>query len=145
VLTLDALVPPSRVVDSQSHNQGGEHLGDRGPADAEVGIGPSPGNQEAMPAEQRLGPHALRRPARPVQEPTQRGKPDPIGRLEARPRPVAAQALKLVAQHQDLDLLGLAAPEHQHHDRQHAADGEVDERPYFGKKTISLAHGDVGS
>ncbi len=69
-LTLDALLPPSRVVDSQPHDQSGEHLGHRGPADAAVGIGPAPGNQAAMPAKQRLGPHAERRPALPAQKPS---------------------------------------------------------------------------
>ena len=84
-LTLDVLVPPSRVVDSQPHDQGGEHLGDRGPADAEVGIGPAPGNQAAMPAQQRLGPHAERRPALPAQKPSsaRQARPDRPARGQA--------------------------------------------------------------
>ncbi|MGD0321135.1 MAG: hypothetical protein ABSC00_05955 [Acidimicrobiales bacterium] len=58
-----------------------------------------------MPAKQRLRSHAKRRPPLPRQKSAQRDEPGPIGRLEARPRLLAAQDLELVAQHQDLDLL----------------------------------------
>ena len=142
-LTLDALLPPSRVVDSQPHDQSGEHLGHRGPADAAVGR--SSAGQPEGHASQAASRAARRTPTSPpVSETDSARQARPIGPLEARARPLAAQDLKLVAQHQDLDLLGLAAPEHQHHERQHPADGEVHQRPYFGIETISLAHGDVG-
>jgi hypothetical protein len=104
-LTLDALVTPARVVGGQPHDQGGELVGDRGPAELAVGVGPAAGNEAPVPAKQRLGPDAECRPALPRQKSAQRGKPGPIGRLEARSRLLAAQDLKLVAQHQDLDLL----------------------------------------
>jgi hypothetical protein len=63
--------------------------------------------------------------------------------LEAGPRLVAAQDLELVAQHQDLDLLGPTAPEGQHHEREHAANGKVGERPQLGAETVKLAHGEA--
>ncbi len=85
-----------------------------------------------MPAKQRLGPHAERRPPLPRHKPARRGEPGPIGLLEARSRLVAAQDLELMAQHQDLDLLGLAAPEDQHHEREHATASEIRERPTVG-------------
>jgi hypothetical protein len=109
-----------------------------------MGVGPAAGNEAPVPAKQRLGPDAECRPALPRQKSAQRGKPGPIGRLEARPRLLAPQDLKLVTQHQDLDLLGLAAPEDQHYEREHATDGEVGERPPLGTETIGLAHSEVG-
>jgi hypothetical protein len=45
-----------------------------------------------------------------------------------------------MAQHQDLDLVGLAAPEEQHHEREHATDGELGERPQLRTETNGLAH-----
>jgi hypothetical protein len=34
-----------------------------------------------------------------------------------------------MVQHQDLDLVGLAAPEDHHREREHAPDGDIGERP----------------
>ncbi len=93
-----------------------------------------------MPAKQRLGPHAERRPPLRRHKPAQRGEPGPIGLLEARSRLVAAQDLELMAQHQDLDLLRLAAPEDQHHEREHAMDSEIRERPQLGTERNGLGH-----
>jgi hypothetical protein len=63
-------------------------------------------------------------------------------RSETRPWLDAAQDLELVAQHHDLDLLGLAPSEDQHHEREHAAHGEVGEPPQRGTETVGLTHGE---
>jgi len=100
------------------------------------------GDQTTVPAKEGLGSYSERRPALARQEPTQCCEPDPIGRLEAGPRLPAAQDLELVAQHQDLDLLGPATPEGKHHEREHATDGEVGERPQLRMETDGPAHGE---
>ena len=134
-LTLDALVTPGRVVGGQPHDQRGELVGDRGTAEMAIGVRPAPGNEEPVPAKQRLGPDAECRPPLPWQKPAQHGEPGPVGRLEARPRLLAAQDLELVAQYQDLDLLGTRctggpAP------RARARDG------WRGRRTTTLGNGD---
>jgi hypothetical protein len=57
-------------------------------------------------------------------------------------RLVAAKDLELVTEQEDLDLLGLAGAHDEHHERQHASDNEVEERPQLGTETIEQAHGD---
>ena len=53
----------------------------------------------------------------------------PVGRLQPGPWMLAAQHRKLVAQHQDLDLLGLLRPKAEQDQLQAAAQRQVDERP----------------
>lgn len=105
-----------------------------------MGVGPVPGKRGAD-ASEAVSRVELRAPtAAPSAEAGSAGRAGHDDRLETRPRLLAAQDLKLVTQHQDLDLLGLAAPEDEHHEREYAAVAEVSERPESGTEMIGLAH-----
>ncbi len=68
-------------------------------------IGPAARDQSAMPAQQRVRPHEEDVPAAPWQQPTHRGKQQPIVRLEARPTGLSAKNRELVTEHENLQLL----------------------------------------
>ena len=133
---------PTLDVGRHPHDQRGELIGDRRSAELTLGVRPVSADEATVPAKEGLGSYAERRPALPRQEPAQRCEPGPIGRLEAGPRLLAAQDLELVAQHQDLDLLGAAATKDEHHEREQSTDDEVGERPQVGTEKIGLAHGE---
>ena len=66
---------------------------------------------------------------RPWEQPAQRREQRPVGGLQAGPWMLAVQHHKLVAQHQDLDLLGLRRPEAERDQLEAAPQRQVDERP----------------
>jgi hypothetical protein len=82
-----------------------------------------------MPAEQRLGPYQEHRPAWSWELTAQCREQGTIFGLQARPRTLATQHRKLVAQHQGLDLLGLGRSATEHDQLEDAAQRQVDERP----------------
>ena len=98
--------------------------------------------QVAVPAKEGLGSDEERRPAVLRQESAQRTEPRPVGWLEAWPRLVATQDVELVAQHQDLDLLGPARSEEEQEEREDPPNGKVDERPKLVTGSIGLSHGE---
>ena len=107
-----------------------------------MGIGPVLGDQLAVPAKDGLGSDQERRPAVLRQESAQRTEPRPIGFAEGWLRLVATQDLELVAQHQDLDLLGPARSEEEQEEREDPPNGKVDERPKLVTGSIGLSHGE---
>lgn len=112
-LAVDALVPPGRVAGGHLHDESGKLLWDGGSSGRAVGIGAVFDDEASVPARQRLGSHAERRPPLPRQEPAQGCQPGPI-----------------------------AGAHDEHHERQHTSDNEVEERPQLGTGRIGLAHGD---
>jgi hypothetical protein len=72
-------------------------------------VGPAAGDEPPVPAEQRLGADEERRPAPPRQGAREPGQQRPIGELELGPGDLATEHGELVAQDEDLDLLGLLA------------------------------------
>lgn len=59
-LTLEALESPGRVVGGKTHDQRGELVGDRWPAEIVLGIRPVPRGEAPLPTKQRLNSHAER-------------------------------------------------------------------------------------
>ena len=108
------------------------------------GVRPVPSDQASVPAQEGLGSDEERRPAFLCQESAQRSQPCPIDGGEGWPRLLAPQDLELVAQHQDLDLLGVARSQDEQDEREHSTDGEVGERPELVTGTIGLSHGEGG-
>jgi hypothetical protein len=74
-----------------------------------------------MPVEQRLGLDQEYRPAGSRERPAQCCKQGAILRLQPGPWMLATQHGKLVAQHQDLDFLGLGRPAAEHDQLKDAA------------------------
>jgi hypothetical protein len=87
-----------------------------------------PSDHAAVPAQQRLGPHQEHLPAVPRQQPRKEGQQCSVLGLQARPGVRAAENLQLMAEHQDLDLLGRSAAEPQEDQGEHSAKGEVHKR-----------------
>ena len=80
-----------------------------------------------MPAQQRLRSNEEAGPARPWQDPADRGEQRAIGGLQLGTRSLAAQHLELAAQHQDLHVLGGVTAGQQHEQLDRPAQREVGE------------------
>jgi len=88
-----------------------------------------PGYKPTVPGEQRLGRHQEAAPARAGEEATQRRQEGTVGGLVGRTSHLTSQHDDLVAQGQQLDLVGPFRP-HQDDDKlEHMAKSEVDEGP----------------
>jgi hypothetical protein len=124
----DPHVVPTGVLARQSQDQLAHMTVDRRAAGTPVRVRPVVGDQAPMPAQQRLRSHRERPPRATRQHPAERGQEQPVARREPRSPDLPAQDRQLVAQHQDLKLLGaLAAPE-QHHQLEQTTGKDVDQR-----------------
>jgi len=128
-LAFDALIAPKRVLDGQADDQRLDLPGQRRSASRRGWVGPVTADHPTMPAQQRLGSHHERRPTPVREQPAQQRQPRLIDRLEPNTGLLAPKDLQLVAQHQDLDLFGLAGPKAQQHQRQRAPQRQVHQRP----------------
>jgi hypothetical protein len=106
---LDPLVAPAGILPCQADDQLLGSSIKRWTAGPTTGIGPHSGDQAAVPAHQRLRLDEQARPAGPRQHAANGSQQGPIGRLEPWSRNLAAQHGELVAQHQDLQILGRVA------------------------------------
>ena len=84
-LALDALVAPRGVVPGEPFDQRGDLVGQRRAAGA-VRVGPLPGDQASVPAQNRRRGHQPVVLQRLRQQPDQRGQDRPVGPVQARPR-----------------------------------------------------------
>ena len=83
--------------------------------DAHTGTVQLPGDQFAVPGQQRRGCHREDPgPLPPRDEWGQRGEPGPVGRLVTYPAGVPAQHCVLVPEHQQFGVLRLVAAEYKH-------------------------------
>jgi hypothetical protein len=73
-------------------------------------VGPGPCDEATVPAQQRLRLHEEARPAGPRQCPADRREQGTVGGLQPGTSDLAAQHPELMAQHQDLQILGGLAP-----------------------------------
>jgi hypothetical protein len=128
-LPADALVAPVWVLGGQPHDHGLHLLGNRWPAAPLRWIGPAPADHAAVPSKQRLGCDHEDRPSGPGQEWAERHQQRAVLGVEPRPWVLAAQNCQLVAEDQDLDLLGVRRPPAEHQQLEKAAQRRVDERP----------------
>jgi hypothetical protein len=103
---LNALVAPAGVLPGQADDQLLHVLVQRGSAGLVVRVGPGAGDQASVPAQQRLGRDEEARPAGSGQRAAGRSQQRPVGGLQLGSWCLAAEHGELVAQHQDLQVLG---------------------------------------
>ena len=104
-LALQPLVAPARILSRHPHHHGGKDVVDRwlsGP----VRVGPPSAHEAAMPAQDRVRSDQAATPQGPRQPPYEGGEYGPVCPVHARTRVGAAQDGDLVAQHEELDVLG---------------------------------------
>ena len=104
--THDAQVAPSRVLPGQAADELDRLVRQRRPARAPVGVCPVPADEAAVPGEHRLGRDQERAPPFTGDEASEQGDERPIGPGEAGPPDLAAEHCQLVAQDEDLGILG---------------------------------------
>jgi hypothetical protein len=126
-LALDALVAPARVLPGQADEQLLDAGIERWPTRVAVRGGPGTGDQPAVPAQQRLGLHEEARPAGSGQRAADGGEQGAVGRLEPRPWNLAAEHGELVAEDEELQVLGGVAAGQQHEQLDGAAQRKVGE------------------
>jgi hypothetical protein len=126
-LAVDPLVAPPRILVGKPHDQPLHLVGDRRPSLVGGRVGPASGHHAPVPAQQRLGLHHEHRPPRTWEQAAQRRKQRAVGGLQAGPWLLAAQHRELVAQYQDLDLVGLCRPEAEQHQLEAAVQRQLDE------------------
>ena len=124
---LDALVAPGGVLSGQADDQLLGLLVQRWPARPAVRVGPGAGDQPPVPAQQCLRLHEEARPAGPGQDAADRGEQRPVGGLQPESWDLAAQDGELVAEHQDLKVLGGVTAGHQPEQLDGTAQREVGE------------------
>ncbi|MGW4464743.1 hypothetical protein [Micromonospora sp. NPDC004704] len=103
---MDAAVPPRRILRRESQYQVADLLVDRWPARPGMRVRPPSGDQVTMPAQQRGRGDEEHRPAWAGQQPRQHRQYHPVGGLEIGAGHLAAQHRHLMAEHQDLHILG---------------------------------------
>jgi hypothetical protein len=123
-LALDPRVPPARVLPRHPHYQGGEAVLDRWPS-GPVGVGPSSADEAAMPAQDRVGGDQTLTTQRSGQPPDERGEDRPVRPIHARSRAGAAQHSDLMAQHEELDVLGGGRADRQQDQPEHLPEDQV--------------------
>ena len=124
---LDALVAPARVLPGQADDQLLHLLVQWRPAGLAIRVGPGAGYQPPVPAQQRLGLDQEARPAGAGQHAADCGEQRPVGGFEPGPRDLAAQDGELVAQDQDLQILGGVTASEQHQQLDGPAQRQVGE------------------
>ncbi len=137
-LALDPLVAPAGVLPGQADDQLLHLLVQWRPAGLAVWVGPGAGDQPTVPAQQRLGLDQEAGPAGSGEHPADRGEQGSVGGLELGTWALAAEHGDLVAQDEDLQVLGGVAAGEQGEELDGAAYGEVGE---FRQHQVSSAGG----
>ena len=123
-LALDPHVPPARVLPRHPHHQGGEDVVDRWPS-GPVRVGPSSADEAAMPAQDRVRGDQAMATQRSGQPPHEGGEHGPVRPVQAWSWVGAAQDGDLVAQHEELDVLGGGRAAHQQDQPEHLPEDQV--------------------
>ena len=130
-LALDPPVAPGRVLprhpDDQRLDRG---TGGRSSWPAPAGVVPLAGDEVTVPAQDRgRGDREDLRPPAAAHQPGQRRKPEPVGMIPPQPAAeLAAQHLVLVAQHEQLGVLGQVRPDQHRQQAEQAPHQAVDKR-----------------
>ena len=140
-LALDPPVTPARVLPGHLLNQ---HCDPRihGRPAAAAGIGPAPADQPPVPAQQRVRRDQPAHPQWPGEKPGQRGEHCPVGPIQLRLGILPLQHRHLLAQHQQLGVLGSCRAREQHHPASHADEEQV-QNPYSHKPVMLPAAGSL--
>ena len=123
-LALDPHVPPARVLPRHPHHQGGEDVVDRWPS-GPVRVGPSSADEAAMPAQDRVRGDQAMATQCSGQPPDERGEHGPVRPVQAWSWVGAAQDGDLVAQHEELDVLGGGRAAQQQDQPEHLPEDQV--------------------
>ena len=107
-------------------------------------VSPAPGDQPAMPGQQGGGCHAEGCPGRARKESTEGGQQCAIGGLVGGTCHLAPEYLHLVAQSEELDLLGVLTAKEQEDQLEQLTEAEVDEGPQLTSCPVP-SHRDDGS
>jgi hypothetical protein len=125
-LTVDATIAPGRVLPGQPQHQRADLP--RGTRTAtSVWVAPAAPDQLPMPAQQRLGPDERPVPAQARQQPHQSSQHGSVCPIHPRSGHRPPQYRDLVAQHEQLGVLGGRTPRQQGKPRHHLAEHQVDQ------------------
>ena len=110
---MDTAIPPPRILASEADDgpSGFDH--GRGPA-WPVRVGPVVRDDAPVPTQDRVGLHEEDRPAVTVEHSRERGEDRSVGGFATRTRDLAFEDRELVAQHEDLGVLGPVSAPTQH-------------------------------
>jgi hypothetical protein len=103
---VDASVAPGGVLSCQPDSESSEAGGDGWSSRARRLSGPAAGDESPMPAQDRRGRDEQTAPPTGGKQPCQGGQYGSVGPAEARPRSASLEYWELVAQEEDLDVLG---------------------------------------
>ena len=121
------LVAPAGVLVSEADDQVLDVAVQLRPAGVAVGVGPGAGDEAPVPAQQRVRLHKEARPADSGQHPADRGEHGPVSGFELGSGNLATQHGELMAQDEDLKILGSITASEQREQLDGAAQREVGE------------------
>ena len=130
-LALDPQVAPARVLPRHPHHQGDEDVVDRWPS-GPVGVGPSSAHEAAMPAQDRVRGDQAMATQCSGQPPDEGGEDGPVRPVQAWSWVGAAQDGDLVAQHEELDVLGGGRAAQQQDQPEHLAEDQIEQPQRHG-------------
>jgi len=142
---LDALVAPAWVLLGQANDQPLDVLIERRSPCSGVRVGPGASDQAAVPAQQGLRLDEEARPAGLREHAADRGEQGPVGGLQPEACDVAVEHGQLVAQHQDLKVLGGITASEQCEQLDGAAQRQIGESgqhpgpPWWGSRAATVA------
>jgi hypothetical protein len=141
--TLDALVAPAWVLPGQADDQLLHPLVHRWSSGLVVRVGPGTGDQASVPAQQRLRRDEEAGPVGPGQDAADRGQQRPVSGLELGSWCLASEHGELVAQNEDLQILGGIAAGEQGEQPDGAAQRQVSESWEHRAATSAMGQGRV--
>jgi len=139
----DADVAPVAVFARELQDELAHGLLERRPARRSTRVGPATGDKPSMPAQQRLRRDQHRMPRATRQHAAEGRQQETVRRRELRPPRLASQDRQLVAQDENLQLLGAVAAHEQNDQFEQPAGEDINERhdqrepPKDGMPTLS--------
>jgi hypothetical protein len=110
-----------------------------------VRVGPAPSHQTSVPGEECRRCHAEACPAGAGEQPAERGKERPVCGLIRGTTDLASEHGDLVAQHEQLDVVGALGASRKDGELQQAPENEVDERPEPATHPVPSHRGTVAA
>jgi hypothetical protein len=122
----DAQVAPTRILAGEPQDQLAHLTADRRPTRGAMRIGPAPSDQPAMPGQERLRLHEEGVPGAARQNTAARRQEQAVVRPQPRPRDLTAKDRQLMAEHENLELLGSVSAADEHDQLEQPADNDVE-------------------
>jgi hypothetical protein len=114
-LAVDAPIPPAGILGSEAHDQFANPGGDSGPPGTRVRGGPAAAHELTVPAQDRGWSNQESAAAMSGEQPGEGGDHGAVVPIESRPGRASLQYCQLMAQDEDLDLVGGVGADAQHH------------------------------